>query len=240
SAIKIVKQPTTSFGGKPEEDDDRFITRVSERLRHKQRAITAWDYERLVLEEFPEIYKVKCIAATDDNNNPADAKVTVVVIPDISNTTPLPEEPKAPLYLLKEIKDLLKKYTSEFVEIEVKNPEYEPVTCTMEVVFSGESSREGEYINKLNEELKQFFAPWAYDQTVDIPLGRSIEESLVINFIAQREYVHYVADFEFKETIEMKPDSILVSAENHEITAVAEPDSYGIGYMVIGDNFIVN
>ena len=239
AAIKIVKQPVTSFGGKPEEDDEKFITRVSERLRHKQRAITAWDYERLVLEEFSEIYKVKCITATE-HKNPAAAKVTVVVIPDISNTTPLPEEPKAPLYLLKQITDFLTKQTSAFVTMEVKNPEYIPMTCKMRVVFSGESNREGEYINKLNEELKQFFAPWAYDQTVDIPLGRYIEESLVINFIAQREYVHYVDYFEFKDKIEMQPDWILISAENHEIEAVAEPDTYGIGYMAIGDNFKIN
>ncbi|NEQ36038.1 MAG: hypothetical protein F6K40_06965 [Okeania sp. SIO3I5] len=239
AAIKIVKQPATSFGGKPEEDDEKFITRVSERLRHKHRAITAWDYERLVLEEFSEIYKVKCITATE-NKNPAAANVTVVVIPDISNTTPLPEEPKAPLYLLKQITDFLTKQTSAFVTMEVKNPEYIPMTCKMRVVFSGESNQEGEYINKLNEELKQFFAPWAYDQTVDIPLGRYIEESLVINFIAQREYVHYVDYFEFKDKIEMQPDWILISAENHEIQAVAEPDTYGIGYMAIGDNFKIN
>ena len=38
--------------------------RISERLRHKGRAITRFDYERITLEQFPEIWKVKCINHT--------------------------------------------------------------------------------------------------------------------------------------------------------------------------------
>jgi YD repeat-containing protein len=56
--------PYDSFGGRVAEDDSTFYTRVSERLRHKDRAITLFDYERLVLEEFPEIYKVRCLNHT--------------------------------------------------------------------------------------------------------------------------------------------------------------------------------
>ena len=41
-----------------------FYTRVSERLRHKDRAINLWDYERLILEAFPQIYKAKCLKHT--------------------------------------------------------------------------------------------------------------------------------------------------------------------------------
>jgi hypothetical protein len=53
--------PFPSFGGRETEDSSQFYKRVSERLRHKERAITIFDYERLVLESFPSIYKVKCV-----------------------------------------------------------------------------------------------------------------------------------------------------------------------------------
>lgn len=65
--ISKVEQPFASFNGKQKEVGKQFYTRVSERLRHKGRAITAWDYEHLVLDEFPSIYKVKCITHTDPN-----------------------------------------------------------------------------------------------------------------------------------------------------------------------------
>ena len=36
-----------------------YYTRVSERLRHKNRAIQLWDYEHLILQNFPHLYRVK-------------------------------------------------------------------------------------------------------------------------------------------------------------------------------------
>jgi hypothetical protein len=67
--VASVKQPFQSFDGKHKEVGKEFYTRVSERLRHKGRAITAWDYEHLVLDRFPGIYKVKCITHTDPECN---------------------------------------------------------------------------------------------------------------------------------------------------------------------------
>ena len=119
--VQTIVQPYSSFKGRRQETSQAFYTRVSERLRHKQRALTTWDYERLVLENFPQIYKVKCLSQADQTNVPGAAQVIVVVIPDISNTAPFfPLEPKAPLYLLKEIETYLQTRTSPFVK-EFKN-----------------------------------------------------------------------------------------------------------------------
>jgi hypothetical protein len=65
--VSKVVQPFASFDGKHNEISKEFYTRVSERLRHKNRAINSWDYEHLVLDRFPSVYKVKCITATDPN-----------------------------------------------------------------------------------------------------------------------------------------------------------------------------
>ncbi|HEY2728122.1 MAG TPA: carboxypeptidase-like regulatory domain-containing protein, partial [Parafilimonas sp.] len=65
--VSKVSQLFASFDGKHKEIGKGFYTRVSERLRHKARAINAWDYEHLVLDRFPSIYKVKCITHTDPN-----------------------------------------------------------------------------------------------------------------------------------------------------------------------------
>jgi hypothetical protein len=62
--VKGITQPFASFGGRGAEQSQAFFTRISERLRHKNRAITLWDYERLILEAFPQVYKVKCLNHT--------------------------------------------------------------------------------------------------------------------------------------------------------------------------------
>ncbi|BAY80006.1 hypothetical protein NIES25_64940 (plasmid) [Nostoc linckia NIES-25] len=267
-AIKTVQQPYTSFGGKPKEDNRAFTMRVSERLRHKQRAITPWDYERLVLEHFPQIYKVKCITSAAGSNNPAAAKVTVVVIPDISNTAPFfPLEPKAPLYLLKEIEAYLQKYTSPFVQIVVKNPRYERIKYRVGIRFR-HGYEQGYYLNQLNEDIKRFLSPWAYEEQADITFGSSIHSSSLIYFIENRPYVDYVANLKLIEQIGIKAgsqgksdtyyrvnqsnlaqvqhqDSILVSAPEHIIDLIGtenyeEENFEGIGYMIVGIDFVIS
>lgn len=268
AAVKAVKQPYTSFQGKMKENTPRFNIRVSERLRHKQRALTPWDYERLVLERFPEIYKVKCITSTIGSDNPSAANVTVVVVPDIANTAPFfPLEPKAPLYLLKEIEAYLKAHTSPFVNLVVKNPRYERIKYRVNIRLRP-GYEQGYYLKQLNEDIKRFLSPWAYEGQVDITFGSSIHGSLVIHFIEKRPYVDYVANLSLLEQIDVEaeaqgdsplefrinesnlaqvqhPDSILVSATEHLINLITtekyqDLDFEGIGYMIIGTDFVVS
>ena len=197
-------------------------------------------YERLVLEQFPEIYKVKCIASAVGSDTPSAAKVTLVVVPDISNTAPFfPLEPKAPVYLLEEIQAYLQKYTSPFVQIMVQNPRYERIKYQVSIRFR-HGYEQGYYLNQLNEDLKRFLSPWAYEEQADIPFGSSIHNSSVIYFIEKRPYVDYVANLKLYEQVVINvdlqdrldnysesnvaqvryPDSILVSAPEHIIETI--------------------
>ncbi|NJM23335.1 MAG: hypothetical protein HC907_34215 [Richelia sp. SM1_7_0] len=267
-AIKTVQQPYTSFGGKPKENSRAFMMRVSERLRHKQRAIAPWDYERLVLEHFPQIYKAKCITSAAGSSHPNAAQVTVVVIPDISNTAPFfPLEPKAPFYLLKEIEAYLQKYTSPFVQIVVKNPRYERIKYRVGIRFR-DGYEQGYYLNQLNKDIKRFLSPWAYEEQADITFGSSIHSSSLIYFIENRPYVDYVSNLKLIEQIGINagsqgesdtyyrvnetnlaqvqhPDAILVSASEHIIDLIGtenydEEDFEGIGYMIVGIDFLIS
>ncbi|PWJ57475.1 hypothetical protein CLV98_107183 [Dyadobacter jejuensis] len=70
--IKKVEQPFESFGAIPSEVGKAFWMRSSERIRHKDRAISAYDYEKLALQNFPTIFKVKAITHKDPNCNCRD------------------------------------------------------------------------------------------------------------------------------------------------------------------------
>ncbi len=265
--IAAISQPYSSFGGKRQEGDRLFYTRVSERLRHKQRALTRWDYEHLVLENFPQIYKVKCLTQAEYSNTPSAAQVTLVVIPNLVHTAPfLPLEPKAPQYLLREIEAYLQARTSPFVKVVVKNPQYEQIKYRIAVRFRS-TSEQGYYIQKLNEELVRFLSPWAYEEQSDISFGSSIHSSAVIHFVETRPYVDYVANLKLIEQINLSTnpgsrqsniyqvntsnlaqvkqvDSILVSAPEHIIDLIttanySAEEFEGLGYMAIGVDFVV-
>ncbi|WP_157634776.1 hypothetical protein [Spirosoma panaciterrae] len=64
SSISTIQQPYASFGGKPAEQTNNLYRRIGEQLRHKGRAISLFDYERLALEAFPTLFRAKCITHT--------------------------------------------------------------------------------------------------------------------------------------------------------------------------------
>ena len=68
--LAVVRQPWPSFDLRPQETASGWITRVAERLRHRARALTPWDCERLVLQAFPEVFKLKCIPRSETGEEP--------------------------------------------------------------------------------------------------------------------------------------------------------------------------
>jgi hypothetical protein len=125
AAVKTITQPFDSFGGRIKETDEHFYLRVSERLRHKQRAITIWDYEHIILEQFPQVSKVRCInhagfykdiSNTDIFCENYPGHVTIITIPDFRNKSGIdPLKPFTPVGLINNIDGYLHKIISPFV-----------------------------------------------------------------------------------------------------------------------------
>ncbi len=240
ASIKKVSQPYASLGGKPIENDQNFYTRVSERLRHKSRGITIWDYEKLILQEFPDIYKVKCINHSTyipNTSEFAPGYVTVVVIPNLYNKNSVNSlEPRVSVGTLNNIKDFLKKKISLFAaeKLQVLNPLYEKIRVEFQVQLK-KGYDWGYYKSKLQEDIKEFLSPWAYKEGSEISFGGKIHKSVILNFIEERDYVDFVAEFkmiqiitkegktESKYTDEAEPAtsrSIFVSNSEHDINEV--------------------
>ena len=244
-AVKTVTQPFATFGGAPDEDDDSYIIRVSERLRHKDRAVQIWDYERLVLEQFPEIYKAKCLnhtgrLCTEEGEtqvkyseiSPGD--VTLVCIPDLTNSARHNVfRPAVKFATLKKIKDYLEERCSNWVYLEVRNPKYEELNVSFKVKFYDEITNTGFYLTKLREEIDDFLTPWAND-IGRLTLGNKIYKSTILNFVEERDYVDYLTDFDAKLTVdgeektfeeEIIPSSslsLIVPGTNHNVNLLTE------------------
>ena len=267
AAIDSITQPYSSFGGKAREDNGQFVKRVNERLRHKGRAVSMWDYERLVLEQYPEIYKVKCLNQTAQEKDPAEAKVTLVVIPNLMNRTPFfPLQPKVSQKLRKQIADYLQHKVSPFVDFKVVNPRYEEIRYRVTLAFR-EKENEGLYIRQLNQDIINYLSPWAYDSQADVTFGGAIHRPSLIHFIMNLPYVDFIGSLELVDHVLIEhdsnglisrqlltplaqdavatryPDSILVSSPAHYIDLVAEQfeaiQFSGVGYMAVGVDFIV-
>lgn len=240
SQINSVSQPYASFGGAEAEDSTAYFTRVSERLRHKNRAIMIWDYEHLVLENFPKSYKVKCLNHTkyissNDLNEISPGNVSLVVISNLQNKNAVnPLKPKTSLATLSAIQELIKGLNPPCAELYVKNPLYEEIVTHFNVRLKV-GYDPGFYLNLLNEDLKQFLAPWAYGGQ-NISFGGRIHSSVIVNFIDEQEYVDFITCFtmdqitaegdkkNIQEAVAVTSASILTSAVSHKINLLETDD----------------
>jgi len=199
SPIKSAEQPYSSFGGAAAESSESFYRRVSERLRHKNRGVTIWDYEHLVLEQFPEIYKVKCLNHTrkagDKLKQLAPGHITLVLIPKLpKSSTPVRFYPKASQDLMDRVHSFLRPKMPLHASLHVVNPDYEEVSFEFHVNF-----RHGldfnHYRNRTEEDLKKLLTPWMFDRSAEIRFGESFYKYEIIHYLETLGYIDYVENF---------------------------------------------
>lgn len=226
-SIKSVNQPFSSFGGTPVETNQAYYQRISERLRHKNRAITLWDYERLILQNFPEVHKVRCLNHTSGDSFLAPGNVTLVVIPDIRNKNVFDiYQPRLSRAKLNEIQNYVNQLNSLHVNTLVINPDYEEVQLSLKVKFNP-GYDENYYQKVLQDDLTEILSPWAFERSIDLQFGTTLHQSIIIKTIEKLKYVDFFTDLKISHKGEMKtsvspsgPKSIIVSAKSHQITVL--------------------
>lgn len=214
--VKSVNQPFDSFGGQVPEIEQQYYVRVSEQLRHKGRAIQKFDYERLILQQFPQVFKVKCInhsfaldAHLYRNDFPyAPGYVVLAVIPDLNKLQPGNSfEPKVPVSILEKIENYIRERTSPFVRITAMNPRYELINFSLRInLLPGKEKNY--YREKLKEDLRELLAPWAVGKYDKLTFGQCVYRSDVIRFLEQTDYVDFITDFKFSKQTEPPSDSL--------------------------------
>jgi hypothetical protein len=193
--IAGVRQICDSFGGVPRETPELMRARTSERLRHKNRALTPRDIEALVLQQFPQVYKVKCFANINTRSaNPiCPGHLLVVPVPHVNPTQPHYFQLHFDGYLIQCIKDYVQQLASPFAQISVENPTYEEIQVRCRVQFK-KSIHSGRYHNLLNQALCDYLSPWAPEGN-QVHFGWNIGARDVQSFIRNLDYVDFLTDF---------------------------------------------
>lgn len=225
AAVKSLTQPYNSFGGRAAENDAQYYKRVSERLRHKNRAINLWDYEHLILQNFQEIYKVKCLTHTCDCSFQSPGNVTLVVIPDTLQRNVFDSyQPRVSKATLNRIETFISELNSLHATTYVVNPDYEEVKVSLKVRFYPQFD-EALYIDKLNEDITRFLSPWAFSERENINFGGKLHLSVLIDYVEELPYVDYLQDVKLYQNgvassvaEPSSPRAILASAKRHDIS----------------------
>jgi hypothetical protein len=243
--VKGLSQPFASIGGRGQEDREGFRRRVSERLRHKDRAVSVWDYEQLALEALPRIYRAKCLNHTElkrenakvvTDNELAPGAVTFVAVPyTLGRDLRDPLRPYADRATLRDLHDHLSKRCSPFVRLKTANPKFEEIHISMKVAFRKDITDTDFYRLEIEKALIEHLTPWRKKGASGVEFGGRVYKSTVIDFVEELAFVDYLEEVKmFHQPDPQGPTpqvdveiirattarSVLVSARSHRVGLV--------------------
>lgn len=232
NGIKKIDQPYDGAMGRADEDEAQFRSRVSEKLRHKGKAWSGWDYERLILENFPQIAAAKYLPCRDLDGNYKAGHVYVLLAPNpqmIEQKNPL--KPNIGSDLLYDIYQCVKAHATTFAqqEFHVKALQYEEIFVKCEIRLK-EGLLDADYYETLiNQELVRFLAPWS-DNSKIVDFSVEIEMKDILYFIENLDCVELVESLglgcpdnqEGVPTVESNTGIIRPSKVTHILTSAAK------------------
>ncbi|ELZ05018.1 hypothetical protein C482_02651 [Natrialba chahannaoensis JCM 10990] len=88
--VESVSNPLPADGGADIESTDALVSRSTNSLKHRGKAVTASDYERVAAAEFPELARVTCDPSLEHTAGSSAAQVTVLIVPHTEREKPVP------------------------------------------------------------------------------------------------------------------------------------------------------
>ncbi len=258
-----IRQPLPTTEGRLRETTSAFNQRVSEVLRHKNRAITAWDMERLLMRRFDWISHVRAFGYAGHERFMGPGEAVVAALPSL-RTDDIFYQPLLDPGQILEMEAFLKEVSSPFARIMVRNPSYEYlwVKCKLQI----EGVEVGATLKRLHQDLLRYVCPWFFGQVEWAMNMPPIKRSEILNFIQTRPYIRFVTGFSVIRMIiddegkyqlrdsarEDEPDdirpaypwSIPVPLSNHQIEILSEPQFFSpelssLEDLVIGSNLVL-
>ncbi|MCW2473919.1 hypothetical protein [Candidatus Symbiopectobacterium sp. NZEC151] len=247
------------------ESDKHFQMRISESLRHKGKALTPWDYEHLILENFPEVGSVHCFPTRSYHSHAQEpGRVLVIVTPVNTHCDHSLCSPKQldSSYLLA-IRRFLLAVSRPHVQIEVRHPGYEKIQIRCKVTLK-EGVSHGPALRRLEYAIKSQLCPWE-SGSLNSGLGFCLSLEKLSAFILRQKNVVKVSalsalkisideDTEYtlqdsattNQPIRAAYPWYLLIPEVHQYIQISpdnlthRPVTVGIGELVIGEQFIVS
>lgn len=221
--LKKISQPYGGLIGEKAEVQSSFRRRVAETLRHKGRTWTAWDYESLVLDLFPEVAYAKCLPSCDENGQPCPGVVMMVIIPEICDND---LEPAASVRLINKVSEKVKEISSPFVTLRIVEPSYKRLKVAASIVLRKGFNDPVRYEAQTNDALLDYLRSWkGHGNGRHFREGKGVSD--IIAFLESLPYVDYIEGIRVtldKERVNMdgsveldSPLDVITSEDGHEI-----------------------
>lgn len=227
--IKTAEQSSPSRNGREKENDKHYFWRSSQLLRHKNRAVNQTDFEQIVVEKFPGVYKVKCFnhAGFDQTSGKigaVSAHTLISLLPMYKVNPANPNfQPAISISKLVEIETYLSKKTSAFNKVQVVNTSWDNIRIEVDAMLNKGILDIPFYKQQLDADIKKFISPWAFEnQTASLFNRQKIFVAEIVDFIDELPYVHHISGLKILKNDIQQFDEVAPTSEIHILTSASE------------------
>lgn len=224
--IQSITQIVAGYGGYPAEREEQQAIHLGHRIAHRNRAVCPVDIERLVMEHFPVVEKVKCIPRTASEGS----SIRVVVMSREQGG----KYPLSSMVTIQEIEKRLSVLMPACARVMVSNPVYEKVRVHGKVRLHA-AIPVGATLKRLRRKIDFYIAPWLFKEKMPDLDREFLAEGLHV-ILMNDEGIEKLWDFKVevltangeycemgigitagKERSERAYGRVFVPADNHEI-----------------------
>ena len=216
--IGAIREVPTPGDVRPPETEQHYLARVGERLRHRRRAVTPWDIERMVLQEFPEVWMAKCLPHLDRASPlpmPGVATIVAVRRPPDEGVLRAPAPSLFDVAILQRIHEFIAAHGPEFARFDVVNPAFERLQVRAKVAFHPDREH-GAMAQALRQEINRYLSVWTAGPALR-RFGWSLNARMLKAQIADLPWLRGITDFSL---LHLAADD----AQSHELLDTAQVD----------------
>lgn len=190
--ISATVQPFPSFGGKASETTQQMNSRVSTRLKTKDRLVTAEDYFNVIRSKFSEVYYSK----TDYDQSLK--KVITYLVKRVSDATVANAfEPLVSECTELDIQNYIEDRISAFTSIAVSNFTLQYIKITASIII--DTNYEITTVTKeINDGINVFLSPWITSVQAQITIDKGVSTAEIASFINSFEAVIEIESISFQ------------------------------------------
>ncbi|WP_455872278.1 hypothetical protein [Serratia proteamaculans] len=218
SGVASTEQPWESWGGRPVETSSEFVTRVAQRLSHRNRALTWPDMVMILKTAFPYVFDVMTPSGDVLTTVPALTQQRMIIIPVAAEKDN--DDPLRPIFnaaRLDAMSNFLQGLASLWQNILVENPRYTDVLLEYEVAFK-QGVNPAWAKRELHETLTAHYMPWSTGASEGVSLASRIDYYDVMATVQQQPYVDHVI------SLTLDGDEYSVQGADDEVLILCWPE----------------
>ncbi|RZH67290.1 putative baseplate assembly protein [Natrinema altunense] len=233
SLAEDVSNPKPADGGADAESRDALVERTTNQLKHRDRAVTPTDYERVANAAFRELSKVKC----DPDGAVEAGSVTLLIVPYAQREKPVPS-----MELKQRVRETVRDRApaslveSETSRIVVRGPSYAELSVSVAVSMA-DSTSVSLLKAAIERRLDEFLHPldgnggdgWAFGEAPSVDALADLVDGAdhvadVVDLDATIEVGGEQRSLSERETGPPLPSDVLVCSGGHDVAVTMEAD----------------